>query len=216
MCEKIVIESWVAEVQRQRANFRKGTGREMKATWRKEYITRQELQQAEEQAKRRWKTLLVLLALALLVWPEAPVETKPTVVEKPAKPAAVAKVLLIDTDPASSKELTAVLEIGGFEVMACIDPEEGLRRVKDASMVILDEELPHSDEVCSRIREQSCAPIILLGSKPNGEAWDKAVAMGADAYLRRAVSRRELMARMRAILRRYRNVKYAEGGINDV
>ncbi len=188
----------------------------MQVRWAGEYATRQNLEQVEELVKRRWKTLLVLMVLALRAKTRVPVEAETAGVEKPVSPVAVAKVLLIDTDPASSKELAAVLANAGFEVLTALDPEEGVSRVKEASMVILDDELSRSEEMCSRIREQSNAPIILMGSEPDGKAWSRAVALGADAYLRKTINRRELVARMRTILRRYRASMYSEGELNNV
>ncbi len=182
----------------------------MNATRRSEYITRQDLEKAEEEVKRRWKVLLVLLALTLQLKPETTVDTELTPVLKPAKLAAVVKVLLMDSDPASSKEFAAMLEMAGFEVITTLEPEEALQRVTDVSLVILDEALTYSEEICSSIRQQSGVPIILLGSSSNGQAWSRAVAIGADAYLKRVLSRKELIARIRAILRRYRHVNYPE------
>ena len=186
----------------------------MKAVCTGEYVTQQDLEEAEEQIKRRWKTLVVLLVLAVRAKPQAPEAAEPTVAEKPAKAVPIAKVLLIDADPASSGELAAVLDDAGFEVVTTSDPEEGLRRTEEASLIILDADLSSCEEVCSHIREQSDAPIILLGSDPSEKAWDRAVAMGADAYLRRTVSRPELVARMRALLRRYRKGMPAKGEDN--
>jgi len=188
----------------------------MKAMERSKYVIRQDLWEAEEQVKRRWKLLLVLLALALQGRPEAPAGTGRVQAGGPARLAGVAKVLLMDTDPASSEELANMLEMAGFEVMISLEPEEALQRLTDVSLVILDEELPSCEEVCSHIRQQSGVPIILLGSSSNGRAWNRAVAIGADAYLKRALSRRELLARIRAILRRYQRVKYPEGGETNV
>ena len=153
----------------------------MNESWTSGHATKQDLEQVEDLIKRKWKTLLVLLALALRVKPEAPAKAKPPAVEKPAKPAAIAKVFLIDADPASSEELATVLEIGGFEVVTSLDPDKAVRKIKEASMVILDDELSHAEEICSRIREQSNAPIILMGSEPNGKAWNRAVDLAQRA-----------------------------------
>lgn len=170
------------------------------------YITRQDLRQAEEHTKRKWKTLLILLVLALRTGTKAPAKAAPITVGKPEKP--VPQVLLIDTDPASSKELATVLEIGGFRVVTALDYQQILQMMEEADLVILDEEMSRSDELCSRIREQWNAPIILLGSDPRGKGWERAVAMGADAYLAKSIDREELVARIRAILRRYLNIKH--------
>jgi response regulator RpfG family c-di-GMP phosphodiesterase len=171
------------------------------------YLDRQEIGETEEQAKRWWKTLLLLLALALRVKQhiQPGAEAAPRKAEEAAP--AVAGVLLADTDPESSKELTEVLGIGGFEVTATLAQEEILAGVEQASLVILDEAVPDSQKLCARIRERSQVPIILLGADPSEEAWNRAVQWGADAYLRRVMSRREFVARIRAILRRYLKAK---------
>ncbi len=171
------------------------------------YLNRQEIGETEEQAKRWWKTLLLLLALALRVKQhmQPGAQVAPPQAEEAAP--AVAGVLLADTDPESSKELTEVLGIGGFEVIATLAQEEILASVEQVSLVILDEAVPDSQKLCARIRERSQVPIILLGADPSEEAWNRAVNWGADAYLRRVMSRREFVARIRAILRRYLKAK---------
>ncbi len=169
----------------------------------REYLNRQEFGEAGELAKRGWKTLLLLLALALRVKHNIRLGVEVAPPEAEAVPPKVAGVLLADTDPESSQELTEVLGIGGFGVTATLKEDEILAAVDEASLVILDEAMPESQQLCARIRERSQVPIILLGSDPSEEAWNRAVNWGADAYLRRVMSRREFVARIRAILRRY-------------
>ncbi len=181
------------------------------------YLSKTEIGETSELARRGWKTLLLLLALALRVKQNIPPATEAA----PPKQAAAVKlagVLLADTDPESSKELTEVLGIGGFEVTAALKEDEILAAVDEVSLVILDEAMPESQQLCARVRERSQVPIILLGSDPGEEAWNRAVRWGADAYLRRVMSRREFVARIRAILRRYlkgRNVAVEGGDIPD-
>ena len=169
------------------------------------YITRQELEKVEQQVKRSWKTILVLLTLALRADIDVAV-IKKHAPEKTAISEIVAKVLLIDTDPAASKELSSALANAGFEVITSLDPEEAMRSIQDVSIVIMDDELPRSEELCSRIRSHSNVPLILMGSESGGKAWNRAVAIGADAYLRKTINRQELIARMKTILRRYRAI----------
>ena len=172
------------------------------------YLNKLEIGEAEEQAKRWWKTILLLLALALRVkYYSQNRQVAPVAPAEPVSPR-VANVLLVDTDAESSKELTSVMGIGGFEVTTTLEPEEILKTVTGVSLVILDEDLPDSQALCSQIRERSQVPIILLGSDPGEEAWNRAVNWGADAYLRRAMSRREFVARIRAILRRYLKTRH--------
>ncbi len=172
------------------------------------FLYKVEIGEAEEQAKRWWKTLLLLLALALRIKYYSQHKQAAAYPEAEEISPRVANVLLIDTDPESAKELTSVMGIGGFEVTTSLEPEVILETVSKVSLVILDEDLPDSQDLCSKIREHSQVPIILLGSDPGEEAWNRAVTWGADAYLRRAMSRREFVARIRAILRRYLKTKH--------
>ena len=118
-------------------------------------------------------------------------------------PVDLGKVLWIDKDSASSVEFTRVLRIAGFEVMTFVDPDDGLQKLDEASLVVLDDELSRTGQLCSRIRAQSSVPIILIGSEKGEEVRDGAESAIADAYLRRSISGRELVARIRTILRRY-------------
>lgn len=172
------------------------------------FLYRMEIGEAEEQAKRWWKTLLLLLALALRVKYYS--QNKPAAASPRAGDVSprVANVLLVDTDPESAKELTSVMGIGGFEVTTSLEPKVILDTVSKVSLIILDEDLPDAQDLCSQIRKRYQVPIILLGSDPAEEAWNRAVTWGADAYLRRAMSRREFVARIRAILRRYLKAKH--------
>lgn len=188
----------------------------MEATQTSEYVTRQELVELEEQVKRRWKTILVLMVLASRAGSGTPVESKPAATHPAAATQAVADVLLINADPSSSNELSAALESAGFKVTVITDSTEGLGRLNSFSLIIVDGDLPGCEALCQRIRELSAAPIILLGSDPSGRAWDRAVEVGADAYLMRTVSRSELVARLKAILRRYKSGAGAKGSTSNV
>lgn len=172
-------------------------------TRQKSYLTMEDLRQAEEQVKRRWKILLTLLALSLRVNTLEGDPSGDKTSEKIAKPATGVKVLLINIDPASFNELIGALESAGFEVITVPGAREALVKTKGVSLVVLDEAVPDIADACLKIRAQSQAPIILIGSKPDARAWNQALSLGADAYLGHSVSRRELIARIKAILRRY-------------
>ncbi|MCD6452894.1 MAG: response regulator transcription factor [Dehalococcoidales bacterium] len=193
-----------------------GWGMDRQAMSTRQYVTRGEFDRVEEELKREWKTLLVLLALAVQVKGKKTEKVASVGIKKPLKSAIVAKVLLIDTDPTSSNELATMLDEVGFEVVTTPDPNKGLQMIAEVSLIILDDELPNGEDICLRIRERSEAPIILLGSDSSETAWDRAVAMGADAYLKRTVGRFEFLARIKAILRRYRDNMNIEGEKSDV
>jgi len=116
------------------------------------------------------------------------------------KSAGLKKILWIDRDLTSSVEFARVLRIAGFEVMAFVDPDDGLQKVNEASLVVLDDEL--AGQVCSQIHSQSSAPIIIIGSKKSEEGRDRVEGVSGNAYLSRSISGRELVARIRSILRR--------------
>jgi phosphate regulon transcriptional regulator PhoB len=118
------------------------------------------------------------------------------------------KVLVVDDEA----ELVALVrfhfEREGFVVVEAEDGDEALRRFAEESpdLVILDVMLPQRDglDVCRRIRRQSDVPVILLTAK--GEEADRVAGLdlGADDYVTKPFSVRELLARARAVLRRRR------------
>ncbi len=203
----------------------------MNFTLTNQYLSKQVLKHVEEEAKRRWKVLAVLLALSVRLAPDEERKTKtatispvasPTPANSPvlspervssseASPApanglvaslAPARVLLLIMDPLLTYDLTRALQTAGFSVMAARSAESALRTVSRASLVILDEDLPGLEETCLRLHNQCKVPVVVLGSKSDGEAWNSAAAMQIDAHLRRSLSHREWVARIRAILRR--------------
>lgn len=116
------------------------------------------------------------------------------------------KILIIDDEKLLVKGLQRSLTGEGFEVEAAYDGHEGLSKVKShlPDLVILDIMLPGMDgfEVCRRLRSVSDVPVIMLTAR--GEDIDKIVGLelGADDYLAKPFNTRELIARIRAILRR--------------
>jgi two-component system KDP operon response regulator KdpE len=116
------------------------------------------------------------------------------------------KIVVVDDDPLIVRLLQTNLVKAGYRVLSASDGEEGLEAVARElpDLVILDLMLPKLDgyEVCRQIREFSLVPIVLLTAK--GEQVDKlrGFEMGADDYLTKPFSPPELLARMRAVLRR--------------
>jgi DNA-binding response OmpR family regulator len=118
----------------------------------------------------------------------------------------MATILVVD-DETHILELTRLyLEKDGYTVMTATDGPTGLRRAEsDApALVVLDLMLPGLDgfEVCRRLRRQSDVPIIMLTAR--GDDVDKIVGLelGADDYLTKPFNPRELVARVKAVLRR--------------
>ncbi len=115
-------------------------------------------------------------------------------------------ILIIEDDQPLCQMLSKYLEGRGFEVTAAASAGEGLaaleRRVFDA--VILDLMLPDLDgfEVCRRIRASSQVPIVILTARGDEEDRIVGLELGADDYLPKPFNPRELLARIRAVLRR--------------
>lgn len=116
------------------------------------------------------------------------------------------KVLLVDDEKTLVKALKFNLEKEGFLVEEAYNGEEALEKAfaTDPDIIILDLMLPGLDgfEVCREIRKKEEIPIIMLTAK--GEDIDKVLGLelGADDYMTKPFNPRELVARMKAILRR--------------
>lgn len=118
----------------------------------------------------------------------------------------MSKILLVDDEPMITDSLTYSLKREGFEVNAVADGPQALA-VFDKfkpDLVVLDIRLPGMDglEVCRRLRKLSTVPIIMLTAL--GNEMDRVVGLevGADDYLPKPFSFRELLARIRSMLRR--------------
>ncbi len=109
---------------------------------------------------------------------------------------------------AISMDVISALQAANFEVEVARDYPQGLKRLDETSpdLVIIDEMLPGVNgwEACSRLRQVSDVPIILLGADQSGQAVAKAIDQGADTYMFKPFSTHELEARVNALLRRYK------------
>jgi two-component system KDP operon response regulator KdpE len=116
------------------------------------------------------------------------------------------KVLVIDDEPQIRRALRAGLEHNGYEVMLAANGEEGLdlAALKIPDLLILDLALPGTDgfTVLKQLREWSKIPVIVLTVREGEEEKIKALDLGADDYLIKPFGLGELLARMRAVLRR--------------
>lgn len=116
------------------------------------------------------------------------------------------RILLVDDEPLITDSLTYSLRREGFDVKSVGDGVTALQEVEkfDPELVVLDIMLPGMSglEVCRRIRANSTIPVIMLTAR--GEEIDRVLGLevGADDYLAKPFSFRELLARIRSILRR--------------
>jgi DNA-binding response OmpR family regulator len=115
-------------------------------------------------------------------------------------------ILIIDDDPGLTSLLGEYLQSRGLAVQSAPDGEQGLERLRGGGvdLVILDVMLPGRDgfEICRAIRADSGVPVIMLTAR--GDELDRIVGLelGADDYLPKPFNPRELLARIRAVLRR--------------
>ncbi|MCA9979601.1 MAG: response regulator transcription factor [Anaerolineales bacterium] len=116
------------------------------------------------------------------------------------------KILVVD-DEANIRDLAQMyLEQAGFDVTTAVDGQTALETAQQTSpdLVVLDLMLPEIDgwEVCRRLRTQSDTPIIMLTARDDDIDKIVGLEMGADDYMTKPFNPRELVARVRAILRR--------------
>ncbi|MBR3624508.1 MAG: response regulator transcription factor [Selenomonadaceae bacterium] len=125
------------------------------------------------------------------------------------------KLLIADDNEDILEILTTFATAEGYDVTTANDGEETLVKFFSSNfdMILLDVMMPKLDgfEVCKKIREVSNIPIILITAK--GEDYDRIMGLdtGADDYVVKPFSAKEVMARIRAVLRRLDRVKDASG-----
>ena len=117
------------------------------------------------------------------------------------------KILIVDDEPRVVQLVKRVLEAIKYQVIAASNGESGLEMValEQPDLVLLDILLPHNldgYEVCRRIREFSQVPIIIVTAKGKDEDKVCGLDIGADDYMTKPFSAKELAARVRAALRR--------------
>jgi two-component system alkaline phosphatase synthesis response regulator PhoP len=118
------------------------------------------------------------------------------------------KILLVEDEPKVCELIKAYLVKDGYDVTIAGDGKTAIEKAQlyKPDLILLDLNLPELDglEVCRRIRKQSNVPIIMLTARD--EEVDKVVGLeiGADDYVTKPFSPRELAARVGAVLRRYR------------
>ena len=124
------------------------------------------------------------------------------------------KILVADDDENIVELISLYLRKEGFAVIAARDGGEALQKIaqQEPDLVLLDIMMPVKDgwEVCREVRQRYRVPVIMLTAR--GEAYDKILGLelGADDYITKPFNPRELVARVKAVLRRSRRA--GEGG----
>lgn len=121
------------------------------------------------------------------------------------------KILVVDDEEKIVEVVKAYLEKDGFEVITAMDGETALNLFSKETihLIVLDLMLPKlsGEEVCHKIRATSSVPIIMLTAKADEDERIEGISIGADDYLTKPFSVRELVVRVRALLRRtYREI----------
>ena len=117
------------------------------------------------------------------------------------------KILIVDDDENIAELISLYMTKECFETKLVYDGESALREISSFApdLILLDLMLPGIDgyQVCREVRQKSQTPIIMLSAK--GEVFDKVLGLelGADDYLEKPFDTKELIARVKAVLRRY-------------
>jgi len=115
-------------------------------------------------------------------------------------------LVIEESNHALKDRITSALTEEGFKVATAASYQEVLSAPDKfkPQLIILGEGLPiDSFEACSQLRQAVDVPILMVGAVPNDQAWSRVVEVGADFYLVKPFGYLELVARVRALLRRY-------------
>jgi DNA-binding response OmpR family regulator len=119
------------------------------------------------------------------------------------------RILIVDDDPSIRKFVRANLEARDYEVLLAGDGDEAIKMIERElpDLILLDIMMPKMDgfDVCRQIREWSQIPIIMLSARDGELDKVRCLDCGADDYLTKPFSLRELLSRISAVLRRTRD-----------
>ena len=117
------------------------------------------------------------------------------------------RILVVDDDDRTVETVSMYLAHAGFDVVTCGEGQRAvaLAREQSPALVVLDLMLPglNGFDVCREIRRKSAVPIIMLTARATEDDTLKGLGLGADDYLTKPFSPRELVARVQAVLRRH-------------
>ena len=124
------------------------------------------------------------------------------------------RILLVEDDARLAEMVRSYLEKAGFEVGVSATARDGLKRARADGFdaMVLDLMLPDQDglEVCRALRAESDLPILMLTARGDDEDRIVGLELGADDYLAKPFNPRELLARLKAILRRRSGARVGE------
>ena len=116
------------------------------------------------------------------------------------------KILVVDDEPETLKYVGANLRARGYDVLTAEDGRTALKASNESTvdMLILDIMMPGMDgfEICRAIRQRSSVPVLMLSARGREKDIVQALDLGADDYLTKPFGVEELLARVRAVLRR--------------
>lgn len=126
-----------------------------------------------------------------------------------------ARILVVEDHPETCRTIQLYMEHNGYHCQVCHRGLDGVRLMQDDpfDLVVLDVMLPDMDgfEVCRRMRTHSAAPIIMLTARVEEQDLVKGLGSGADDYVRKPYSNKELVARVEAHLRRVGGAQRKQG-----
>jgi two-component system, OmpR family, KDP operon response regulator KdpE len=137
-----------------------------------------------------------------------------------AGPTGKANILVVDDEPQITRVLKTTLSSHGYGTRTASDGDDALQVMKDWSpdLVITDLRMPNMDglELCRRVREKSLIPIIVLSVKGEERTKVEALDAGADDYVTKPFNVNELLARVRAALRRAKAKEEPESSLIEI
>ena len=119
----------------------------------------------------------------------------------------MSKILIVEDEVAIAELEKDYLELSGFDVVMQHTGDAGLKAAlnEDFNLIILDLMLPNVDgfEICKKVREKKNTPIIMVSAKKEDIDKIRGLGLGADDYIIKPFDSKELVARVRAVLRRF-------------
>lgn len=130
------------------------------------------------------------------------------------------RILIVDDEERMARFIHLNLEHDGFQVIEAFTGQQAMDKLREnlPDLVILDVMLPDIDgmEVLRLIRENNDVPVIMLTAKGEEEDRIQGLELGADDYITKPFSPRELVSRVKAVLRRTTGTRSATSGVNEI